>query len=77
MPHVLDGCLAGLPLEVTFDGSTREVAGRPVSGAGTVLWGQACQDGSRVVLARATVALAGIQLPIVAEAWAGAASASS
>ena len=69
MAHVLDGGLAGLPLEVTFDGSTREVAGRRVSGAGAMLWGPACQDGSTAVLARATVALPDVQLPSVAEAW--------
>ena len=69
MSHVLNGHCAGLPLEITFDGGTRSADGRLVSGAGAVLWGPACLDGTRMVLARASVALPGTQLAVVAEAW--------
>ena len=49
--------------------STAARARRPGGSSRVLAWGPSCQDGTRAILARVSVALPGTQLAVVAEAW--------
>ncbi|MFM7985672.1 MAG: hypothetical protein ACKPKO_40805, partial [Candidatus Fonsibacter sp.] len=54
--------------EATFDGGVRAVNGRPVAGAGVVIWGAAQSDGTRPVLGRCRISIPRVASVLYAEA---------